>query len=339
RRLGDELGQMHCSESLLRAMVVAGDLAGAIRLGPRVSDQAEKLEIREVRVRAIVLTGVALLRRDRPEPAKRCFKELKDGSVSDYTLALMYRFGEALASVSGDKPVAKERRARWVAALERMSENRQPLFIKSLEQLVLPPRLRARVRVPRKESVVGTEELSMFTPADYDLTVNVVDGEIVFGDKTLELPEGDAGTLFQELIVAAPKGITMKAAYSLLFDNEEVPAKPGKEVMPTVRELQKVLKAAKPMKFAVPAGAKELKLGLPTKWCIIVPTRLTVDGLTSRQKKVLSMLQRLGTVPVQAIQDEFDLSRAAARKEMSALIDEGLVEAVRAGRGQAFRLA
>ncbi len=339
RRLGDEIGQMHCSESLLRAMVVAGDLAGAIRLGPRVSDLAEKLEIREVRVRAIVLTGVALLRRDRPEPAKRCFKELKEGSVSDYTLALMYRFGEALASVSGGKQLARERRARWVEALSRMSENRQPLFIRSLEQLVLPPRLRARVRVPRKESVVGTEELAMFNPADYDLTINVVDEEIVFGDKTIELPNGEAGTLFQELIVAAPKAVTMKAAYALLFEEDEIPQKPGKEVMPTVRELQKALKPAKPLKFTVPAGARDLKLGLPSKWCIIVPTRLTVDGLTARQKKVLSMLQRLGTVPVQVIQDEFDLSRAAARKEMAALIDEGLVEAVRAGRGQAFRLA
>lgn len=339
RRLGDELGQMHCSESLLRAMVVAGDLAGAIRLGPRVSDQAEKLEIREVRVRAIVLTGVALLRRDRPEPARRCFKELKEGSVSDYTYALMYRFGEALASVSGEKADARERRQRWVAALERMSENRQPLFIRSLEQLVLPPRMRARVRVNRKEYVVGTEELAMFSPDDYDLTINVVDEEIVAGKTVIELPNGEGGALFQELTVAAPKAITMKEAYALLFDTDEVPDKPGKDVMPAVRELQKALKPAKSLKFSVPAGAKDMKLGLPTKWCIIVPTRLTVDGLTSRQKKVLAMLQRLGTVPVQAIQDEFDLSRAAARKEMGALIDEGLVEAVRAGRGQAFRLA
>ncbi|MEO0459350.1 MAG: AAA family ATPase [Myxococcota bacterium] len=339
RRLGDEPSQIHCSESLLRAMVVAGDLAGAIRLGPRVSDQAEKLEIREVRVRAIVLTGVALLRRDRAEPARRCFKELKDGSVSDYTLALMYRFGEALASVAGEKPVARERRQRWTTALARMNENRQPLFIRSLEQLVLPPRMRARVRVPRKESVVGTEELAMFNPDDYELTINVVDEEIVVGEKTLELPNGNAGTLFQELSVAAPKGISMKEAYGLLFDSEEVPAKPGKEVLPTVRDLQKALKPVKSLKFTVPSGAKELKLQLPTKWCIIVPTRLTVDGLSSRQKKVLAMLQRLGTVPVQAIQDEFDLSRTAARKEMGVLIDEGLVEAVRAGRGQAFRLA
>ncbi|MEO1482231.1 MAG: AAA family ATPase [Myxococcota bacterium] len=339
RRLGDELGQMHCSESLLRAMVVAGDLAGAIRLGPRVSDQAEKLEIREVRVRAIVLTGVALLRRDRPEPARRCFKELKEGSVSDYTYALMYRFGEALASVSGEKAEARERRQRWVAALERMSENRQPLFVRSLEQLVLPPRMRARVRVNRKEFVVGTEELAMFSPEDYDLTINVVDEEIVAGTTVLELPNGEGGALFQELTVAAPKGVTMKEAYALLFDTDDVPDKPGKEVMPTIRELQKALKPAKSLKFAVPAGAKDMKLGLPSKWCIIVPTRLTVDGLTSRQKKVLAMLQRLGTVPVQTIQDEFDLSRAAARKEMGALIDEGLVEAVRAGRGQAFRLA
>ena len=51
------------------------------------------------------------------------------------------------------------------------------------------------------------------------------------------------------------------------------------------------------------------------------------------------MRQRVVTLPVQAIQDEFDLSRTAARKEMGVLIDEGLVEAVRAGRGQAFRLA
>lgn len=339
RRLGDELGQLHCSESLLRAMVVAGDLSGAIRLGPRVSEQAEKLENREVRIRAIVLTGVALLRRERPEPALRCFKELKDGSVSNYTYALMYRFGEAIASVSGEKKEAKQRRSRWVAALEQMSENRQPLFVRSLEQLVLPPRMRSRVRVNRKEFIVGTEELAMFKPGDYELTINVVDQEIVSGKTTMDLPNGASGQLLQELVLAAPQPVSMDDAYTTLFDSEEIPEKPAKDVMPTVRELQQALKPAKTLKFSVPAGAKDLKLGLPSKWCIIVPTRLTVDGLSSRQKKVLSMLQRLGTVPVQAIQDEFDLSRAAARKEMGLLIDEGLVEAVRAGRGQAFRLA
>lgn len=339
RRLGDEPGQIHCSECLLRAMVVAGDLAGAMRLGPRLSEQAEKLEIREVRVRAIVLTGVALLHRDRVEPATRCFKEIKDGSVSNYTSALMYRFGEALASVSGDRHAAQKRRERWTAALGRMSENSQALVIRSIEQLVLPPRMRARIRVARKEWFVGTEELAMFRTEDFDLTINVIDDEIIAGGKTTEIPNGDAGILFQELSVAAPKGVSMKNAYGLLFDQDETLAKASKEVMPTVRELQKALKGVRGLKFTVPANARELKLQLPSKWCVVVPIRLTVDGLSSLQKKILAMLQRLGTVPVQTIQDQFDLSRNAARKEMGTLIDEGLVEAVRAGRGQAFRLS
>ncbi|MEE8408715.1 MAG: tetratricopeptide repeat protein, partial [Myxococcota bacterium] len=41
RKLGDELGTLHVSESLLRALIVAGDLTSAIRLGPKVAGQAE----------------------------------------------------------------------------------------------------------------------------------------------------------------------------------------------------------------------------------------------------------------------------------------------------------
>ncbi|MBC7793101.1 MAG: AAA family ATPase, partial [Clostridia bacterium] len=97
KKLGDELGQLHASEIHLRSLVVAGDLATAIKLGPKVSEHAEKLEVRDVRVRAIVLTGIALLRKDRLDAAQRCFREIKDGQATPSTIALMYRFGEALA--------------------------------------------------------------------------------------------------------------------------------------------------------------------------------------------------------------------------------------------------
>ena len=53
-------------------------------------------------VGAIVLTGVALLRRNRIEPASRCFRELPEQKLSPLTTALMYRLGEGLASVKGE---------------------------------------------------------------------------------------------------------------------------------------------------------------------------------------------------------------------------------------------
>ena len=54
---------------------------------------------------------------------------------------------------------------------------------------------------------------------------------------------------------------------------------------------------------------------------------------------MIQLLSRFGTAPVQMIQEKFDLTRAAARRELGELVDAGLVEAVRDGRGQAFRPA
>ena len=74
RKLGDDLGTLYTSENLLRAYIINGDLSNAIRLGPRVGAHAERVEIREVRIRAIILTGIALLKKGKLDAAKRCFR-------------------------------------------------------------------------------------------------------------------------------------------------------------------------------------------------------------------------------------------------------------------------
>ena len=45
KRLGDEIGTLHVSESLLRAQVVAGDLAAAIKLGDAIHNTTEPQQI------------------------------------------------------------------------------------------------------------------------------------------------------------------------------------------------------------------------------------------------------------------------------------------------------
>ncbi|HET6346867.1 MAG TPA: tetratricopeptide repeat protein, partial [Myxococcota bacterium] len=106
RRLGDELGVLHVSETLMRIYLHAGDLASALKLGPKLAEGAKAAGMRELRVRAVVLTGIALLRRDRKKAAARCFRPLPRKGFSPWTRLLMWRFGEALALAMGDTKAA-----------------------------------------------------------------------------------------------------------------------------------------------------------------------------------------------------------------------------------------
>jgi DNA-binding transcriptional ArsR family regulator len=51
------------------------------------------------------------------------------------------------------------------------------------------------------------------------------------------------------------------------------------------------------------------------------------------------MLGQLGKASLQIIQSEYDITRAAARREVGGLVDAGYVEVIRDGRGQAYRLS
>ncbi len=172
RRLGDDVGSLHSSEVLLRASVISGDLSGAIRLGPRVSSHAEKLGIREVRIRAIILTGMALLKKGRMEAATRCFREIPIGVLQPITGALMWRLGEALGAANGDSELESQARENWVSELSRQRNPRRDAGVLLLSELGLPPRHRCQFIDGTQEAIIGSEAMAILKIGDYKVLVD-----------------------------------------------------------------------------------------------------------------------------------------------------------------------
>ncbi len=337
KKLGDEIGWLHVSESLLRAQIIAGDLAGAIRLGPKVSEQAEALEIRDVRIRAIALTGVALLRKGRPDAAVRCFRELPDGAVQPATAALMWRLGEALAFMEGDKREAAARRDKWVVALRRLPEGSQLRALHTIEQLDLPPHERVQVRTQSGVQVLGREGLSWLDPSGFQIYVDIGGARAFVSGKPLELPQGEAGKLFSELVVAAPEPLTYEAAARLLFEEPVEPKKTESKVKPFLKDVQKVLKASGVLTLETKNGS--MRLVPPKKFAFVVPKQRLAGDLSGEQRKILKLVRKHGATPLSTIEEQLKIERPIVKRELDKLIKGGLLQAVRDGRGQAFRLA
>jgi tetratricopeptide (TPR) repeat protein len=335
RKLGDEIGTLHVSESLLRSMIVAGDLTSAIRLGPKVADQAERLQIREVRVRAIVLTGVALLRRGRVDAASRCFREIPDGSVSPMTAAMMWRLGEALASVRGNEDFVVTRRRKWVAAVRRLPEHGQETTRRMLRQLALPPQERSYFRAAGKSELLDTEQIAWIEPSDYDLWIDLQTGWILDRGERVEIPDAAQGAVFTQLALAAGEVVSNAELHKAVF-NEEQTKQATRKINAPIRGLLKTVRNAKHLKIV---QVKEgLRLVLPKRAAVLVPRLYEVKKLTAVHARILRLLRRFGTLPIQAVQDDCGLTRSAARRELGVLVKRKLVETVRDGRGQAFRL-
>jgi tetratricopeptide (TPR) repeat protein len=334
RRMGDELGTLHVAESLLRAQVVAGDLAAAIKLGPKVSDEAERLEIREVRIRAIALTGAALLRKGRPDAAVRCFREIPDGAVSLGTLALMWRLGEGLAAASGDMKEAVARRERWVAAIRRLPENQQGLLLHSIEQLGLPPNERYQFRTATGTRLVGNEQLGLVDPSSYALYIDMQSGRAFNAGKAVEVPTGEAQKLFTQLVTASPEAVTYEQACRMLF-NEVPEKKVEQKVKPVLKDMLKAL--AKGIDIETENGS--MRLVVPKKFAFILPASLTVESLSIEQKKIMKILQQKGSTPLDKLEEKLKLERVAAKKAVDGLLKTGLVESVKEGKAQAIKLA
>jgi tetratricopeptide (TPR) repeat protein len=337
RRLGDEIGTLHSSETLLHSLIAAGDLAGAIRLGPRVSDQAEKLEIREVRIRAIVLTGVALLRRNRVEPATRCFREVPDQKLSSFTTALMYRLGEGLASVQGDVGEMLARRRTWVTALKRLPEPQQLLCRDLLASLDLPPNDRCLLRTQDENRLVSTEELAWLELyGNVDLYVDVENLWIEDGGERVVIEAPELARLFNRLVIAAPDAVDNAMVYEVAY-SQAPPARFETKLKAPLRILEKSFKGSQNVKLSqLKTG---VKLELPQSYAFLVPRAIEYPDLKPVQRKILRLLRRHATMPIQAVQDQCDLNRSSARRELGELVELELVETVRDGRGQAFRLA
>lgn len=339
RKLGDELGVLHVSVSLLEAQVVAGDLAAAIRLGPKVRDHADRLDILEIKVRAVALTGVALLRRARLDQAAKCFRELPARVASPRTVAVMWRLGEALAALEGDAELAADRRARWVAALRRLPEQQQEIALHNIEQLVLPPRQRAELRTAAGKRMVGTESCGWVRPEDYSLFADLLTGLLVVKGTSVNLGSSAGGSLLGRLLACAPEAMSNEDAAELVAGSAggQREATRQKKLAAAIADLQKLAKAAKGLKLTVTKS--HLKVTLPKTYALLIPALWTVEGLSEAQQRIVEILGKVGTAPLQKLQDDLALSRTAARREVGVLVDAGQVEAVRDGRGQAFRLA
>ncbi len=334
RRLGDEIGTLHCNESLMWAQLAAGDVSAALKLGPKLSEQAETMEVREVRLRAIALTGVALVRKGRIEAANRCFRELSD-TVAPATAALMWRLGEALAAAAGEKEEAQTRRARWIGAIKRFPETSQARVVHRLEQLALPPRERCQLRTGQGTRTIGVEEVAWLQPADYQVFVDVMQGRIFVGGKPVSSLSPELYKLFVGLVVAMPDALSHKDACRTLFG--EVPDKPEQKLKPLLRDLTRALRAAKGISIANNSGS--LRLTLPKSHALVIPTQVAAGDLSGEQKRILKLVRRLGSAPLATIETQLKVPRPQLRREVGRLVAGGLLEPVREGRGQAYRLA
>ena len=334
RRLGDELGVLHVSETLLRAYLYAGDLAMALRLGPKLRDLAARLEVPEVRVRAVALTGIGLLRRERLDAAARCFRALPSKGLSPWTRALMGRFGEGLALAQGNQPEALNRRAHWLAALKQLPQGRRAIAIHALQQLALAPRDRCELRTATGRRLLGTEELGLLDPREYELFVDVLYRRIHDHGKAAKLPAPELAKLVMRLVLAHPESLPYAAILQTLGRKEDNGS--DAKLKALCKEVQKGLKEAPHVQ--VEPHNHGLRLVPNGSFAFLLPVWLT-NPLTDTQKDILKLLRRLGSAPMQTIQTHCKLSRSAARRDMGQLTKTKLVEAVREGRGQVYRLA
>ncbi|MEZ4271518.1 MAG: hypothetical protein R3C68_08825 [Myxococcota bacterium] len=336
RKLGDEVGTLHVSESLLRGQILAGDLASAVRLGPKICEQAGNLGINDVRLRTSILTAVALLRRSKLDAASRYFTELPDSLDLHLPKAMMWRLGEALAAVQGDRKTALKRRAKWAQSIRQIPESRRDHAVRSLEQLGLPPRERCELRLRGSTEVVGSELLSTMDVADFDLFVDVQDARVFAQGDSVNFDSLEARRLLMRLVIDAPAQTTFALAYQAAF-KAHAPDNPTAKLKPVLRDLTKALKQAKDAKITETKSG--LKLSLPRKYALAVPTYLSRAELTKQDRQIMRLMAQFGSTSLQAIQDKFELPRPAARREVAKLVDAGLVETIRDGRGRAFRLA
>ncbi len=334
RKLGDDVGTLHVSEWLLRAQIFAGDLASAMRQGPKVRTHAEKVGIQDIYVRATALHGVALLRRARMDAASRCFKELDLADHSPLTVAVMWRLGEALASIYGKRSLCLERRVRWVEAVAAMPKERYEETLHILEQLILPPQDQSILQTAGKSRALTTEQFGWLDLSGYKFVVDVLNQRTFTEGKRIDLPSQELKN-FLNCLVTSPKGIEAGMAYEE-STGKQPDGKPERAIKPLIRDLKKALRKIEG--FNVTLNGDTLQMEAPRKYAYLIPTFLAAEEISEEQRLVMQLLGRFGTVPIQMIQDQFQMTRTVARRELGELAELNLVEAVRDGRGQAFRL-
>jgi tetratricopeptide (TPR) repeat protein len=337
KKLGDEAGCLHASEWLLRAMVATGDVGSAIRHGPKVRSLAEKLGSRDVQLRAQALTAAALLRRRKLDAASRSFIDLSEEKASPLTKALMWRLGEGLAALESNLSQGYQCRLNWVEQVRMLPDHLQKNALLALSQLGLPPRDRFVMRHNGQTQRVDHEVVSFAEPNATELFINVAQGMALAQQVTITVPPGDLATFFTILTVYADTSVSFSRLKGFLFPTEMTDAKAKSALKALAKELNKVFKKVKDCEIVV--SDTGIKLSLPKSHTLFVPTVMTFDSLTVSHRKLTQTMTQQGSISLQNIQDILGLSRAAAKKEIDTLIDLDLVEAIRDGRGQVFRLS
>ena len=332
RRLGDDLGVLHASETLLRAYVHAGDVAAALRLGPKVRAHAQRAEVIEVRLRASALCGVALLRRERPDLAVKTYRDLDGKNVSLWTRSLMGRFGEALAWATGEQGEALRRRSMWLDALRRMPAGHRAVGVVALQQLALAPRDRCEARQRTGKRLLGTEEMALLDPKDHDLFVDVLYRRIYDAGTLVPMPSPQWSKLVMRATVASPLWVPLELVQETLglTGTEKAVAKKAHKELMAIRKVAPNL--------TLEWTAKGVRLAPMNNYAFLLPVWMT-QGLNDAQKTILKLLRKVGAAGMQAIVDTCKLSKAVARRELDGLTKQKLVEAVREGRTHVYRLS
>lgn len=334
RRLGDELGMLHVSEILTQAYLGTGDLASAIKLGVRISALALQAGMRDLRIRMIVLTGIGLWRRGNFNAAARCFRPLNKRGQSPWTYVLMWRFGESLALSTKNFKHAAQRRQHWIAALSILPEARRNLMISTLQQFNLTPRDRCVLLSDKKSTPLNTETLGLCDGQAYPMFFDVLYRHILIGGKALELTGPMRRVLLR--LVLAPDAVLPWRDVLQCF---ELPAEGGATAgRKAIKNLSAKLTRHK-AHLEISSTAQGLQIKLHSPYAVVVPVWRAHAGLSDEQVGILKQLRMRGLASMSMLQQQLQLGRGVARREIGALVEQKLIELVREGRGQAYRLA
>ncbi|MBC7794135.1 MAG: hypothetical protein H7Z43_10545, partial [Clostridia bacterium] len=186
-------------------------------------------------------------------------------------------------------------------------------------------------RTPKGEQTLSSERLAWLDTTAVELFADIQSQRFMLSGKPITFSSRETESLLRELCIAHPKALSLEEAAAAVFGEA---APDAKKLAGVVKDLQKDLKNIK-----VGSTTKEVKLAVPKTFALVIPTTLAAGTLSQPQQKILRLMRRLGVVPLQAVQDELTLPRNIAKKELDDLIAGGLIEAVKSGRSQAFRLA
>ncbi|HET6344447.1 MAG TPA: hypothetical protein VFH51_05920, partial [Myxococcota bacterium] len=202
-----------------------------------------------------------------------------------------------------------------------------------LQQLTLAPRDRCELRHGKIRKRIVTEDLPLVDPSAYPAFVDVLFRTLYVAGKPVKVPPGPMKLLLR-LLLSGGKALTHKAVQGALDASGAASEATSKAAL---KALTKALKGS--LELDVKITAKGVTATPPESLAMLVPVWLAHNGLTDGEKAVLKLLRKRGSASMLDIQEQCELSRAVARRDVAALTKAKLVEPAREGRGQVYRLA